>query len=195
MKEFWNKRFSEEKYIYGKEPNEFFKKELDKLKVGKLLLPAEGEGRNAVYAASKGWGVTAFDYSEEAKQKAFDLANENNVDIAYLVSDYDSVSFPKDYFDAVALIYAHTPEWKNVYPRILGYLKPGGVLIIELFNKKQINNASGGPKDTDMLVNADELEINLAGISQVKAWDETIELAEGDYHLGKADVVRCIGIK
>ncbi len=36
-------------------PNHFFKEQIDKISVpGKLLLPGEGEGRNAVYAA-KAW--------------------------------------------------------------------------------------------------------------------------------------------
>lgn len=45
---------------YGTEPNAFFKAQLDQLTPGRLLLPAEGEGRNAVYAAKKGWEVAAF---------------------------------------------------------------------------------------------------------------------------------------
>ena len=52
MKDFWNERYDEESYAYGNSPNVFFKQQLDKLKVGSLLLPAEGEGRNAVYALS-----------------------------------------------------------------------------------------------------------------------------------------------
>ena len=52
MKEFWNERFSSEEYIYGTEPNLFFKSELDKRTPGDLLMPAEGEGRNAVYAVN-----------------------------------------------------------------------------------------------------------------------------------------------
>ena len=55
MKEFWNERYSQEAYAYGTEPNAFFKSRIDQLSPGKLLLPAEGEGRNAVYAATKGF--------------------------------------------------------------------------------------------------------------------------------------------
>lgn len=54
MKEMWDKRYGNTEYAYGEEPNAFFKKTLDKLDLkGSILLPAEGEGRNAVYAAKK----------------------------------------------------------------------------------------------------------------------------------------------
>ena len=42
---FWNERYVSKEYVYGKEPNTFFKDFIhQKLRVpGKLLLPAEGE--------------------------------------------------------------------------------------------------------------------------------------------------------
>ncbi|MGQ9644743.1 MAG: SAM-dependent methyltransferase, partial [Ignavibacterium sp.] len=51
-KQYWNERFSSEDYIYGTEPNTFLKEQLENLKPGKALFLGEGEGRNAVYAAT-----------------------------------------------------------------------------------------------------------------------------------------------
>ncbi len=73
-KDFWDKRYSEEEFAYGTTPNEFVKSVIDKLKPGKALFLGEGEGRNAVYAASLGWNVDAVDFSESAKEKALKLA-------------------------------------------------------------------------------------------------------------------------
>ena len=70
MKEFWNERYRQNEFAYGEEPNEFLKEQLAKLQPGSILFPAEGEGRNAVYAAQSGWQVSAFDISEEGKKKA-----------------------------------------------------------------------------------------------------------------------------
>ena len=42
MKEMWGQRYAETEYIFGTNPNEFFKQELDKLEPGKILRPAEG---------------------------------------------------------------------------------------------------------------------------------------------------------
>ncbi len=69
-KEMWNKRYARTDFVYDTVPNEFFKQQLLKLTPGKILLPAEGEGRNAVFAAKKGWKVDAFDSSIEALKKA-----------------------------------------------------------------------------------------------------------------------------
>jgi len=74
MKQFWNQRYTEKDMVYGREPNAYFKAFIDSHKSGTLLLPADGEGRNAVYAASKGWHVDAFDFSEVARERAMDFA-------------------------------------------------------------------------------------------------------------------------
>ncbi len=90
--DFWNERYAEDKYAYGIEPNDFVKQELQKLKPGKILFPAEGEGRNAVYAAQLGFDVYAFDPSEEGRRKALKLARENNVNINYQLAGYSNCS-------------------------------------------------------------------------------------------------------
>ncbi len=195
MKDFWNERYALPEYVYGKEPNEFFRQEIDKLSGGHLLLPAEGEGRNAVYAAAMGWQVTAFDYSDEARRKALDLALEKGVNINYKVADFQSVSLAQDHFDVLAVIFAHAPDWQVVYPRLISYLKPGGTLILEIFNKKQMNNTSGGPKNPAMLLNADEVNKVFSTMSKLTVWEEETELLESQYHWGKADVTRCVAIK
>lgn len=69
MNEFWETRYKSPTYAYGTKPNEFFKESIDKLNPGRVLLPAEGEGRNAVYAAQRGWSAEAFDFSEAARPK------------------------------------------------------------------------------------------------------------------------------
>ena len=83
---FWDERYSSIEFVYGTEPNIFFKDELDKLNTGNILLPGEGEGRNAVYAAVKGWNVDAVDFSIIAKEKALNLAEENSVSINYEIT-------------------------------------------------------------------------------------------------------------
>jgi hypothetical protein len=51
MKVMWEQRYAAEEYAYGEEANAFFKTRLDRLPArGRLLLPAEGEGRNALLA-------------------------------------------------------------------------------------------------------------------------------------------------
>lgn len=197
MQDFWNDRFSQEGYSYGIEPNVFFKQHIDKLAAGKLLLPAEGEGRNAVYAARQGWQVTAFDYAEAGKKKALQLANQYQVSIHYLIADYDQVQLPQAHFDTIALIYAHVANWQARYARLFHFLKPGGYLIAELFAPQQLGLDSGGPKDPSLLVDTNQLKdlLQLQGFQQVDVWQEQVWLNEGKFHQGRAHVTRALAIK
>lgn len=140
MSDFWNVRYATDEYVYGTEPNLFFRENLLRLTPGKILLPAEGEGRNAVFAAKQGWQVTAFDNSIEGQRKALQLAKKEGVSISYLMNSFDSANFPTQYFDCIALIYTHMPanERNTNHRKLVSFLKPGGYLIIEGFSKNQL---------------------------------------------------------
>ncbi|MDZ7680803.1 MAG: class I SAM-dependent methyltransferase [Fodinibius sp.] len=99
--------FPKDSYIYGDTPNDFFKEQLDLLTPGKLLLPAAGEGRNAVCAAQQGWAVDAFDISQSGQQKALKLAEEKQVSINYFIDNYEEVEVVPETYNALGLIYAH----------------------------------------------------------------------------------------
>jgi hypothetical protein len=196
MKEFWNERYKELGYAYGEAPNVYFESCLKKLKPGKLLLPAEGEGRNGVFAASHHWIVDAFDISEEGKRKALLLAEKNKVAINYTISDFDSIDLPQQYYDAIALIYAHQHEAirKEVHQKSNGYL------IIEAFSKANIeyvikNPKIGGPKDIAMLYTVEEVQSDFPDFTWEEAYETTTSLNEGEYHVGEGAVVRLFGKK
>ena len=70
----WDERYRDSEYAYGEQPNKYLEEQLVKLPVGKILFPAEGEGRNAVFAARQGWQVSAYDISNEGQKKALQLA-------------------------------------------------------------------------------------------------------------------------
>ena len=107
---FWDERYSDNNFVYGTDPNEFFKEQLDLLKPGKILMLGEGEGRNGVYAAQKGWLVNAVDLSVKAKEKALTLAKRKNVNINYAVDDLQNYEPKKDFYDAAGLIFLHLNE-------------------------------------------------------------------------------------
>lgn len=116
----WNERYRTDEFAYGEQPNHYLKEQLEKLAVGKILFPAEGEGRNAVFAAKLGWTVSAFDISVEGKNKAIRLAETNNVTVDYHVGELQTLNYKTEQFDAIALIYAHFPaDIKSSYHRPL----------------------------------------------------------------------------
>jgi ubiquinone/menaquinone biosynthesis C-methylase UbiE len=193
----WDERYGAPDYAFGTEPNHFFKLQIDQIKPGKILMVAEGEGRNAVYAASKGWEVYAFDSSAEGRKKAMELAENKAVKIEYSLSDVEEVKYNENYFDAIGFIYIHLPEdrRKYLYNRMLNYLKPGGLLILECFSKDQLNYQSGGPKDVSMLLSEADLEKDFEGMEIIALKREVTFLQEGSYHQGEASVVRCMARK
>jgi len=196
MKTLWNERYAQKEYVYGRQPNEFLKNYIDNYKSGSLLLPAEGEGRNAVYAAKRGWEVYAVDYSIEGQKKAFEWAEQNSVKISYEVADLSEWQCDLE-LDAIALIYAHfTPKKRSViHQKLINNLKPGGTIILEAFSKKQIEYDSGGPKDPEMLYNTDLLKFDFSSLQIDFLQERLIELNEGRFHLGEASIIRMIARK
>lgn len=201
-KDRWNERYSNKEFAYGEAPNKYLKKELDKLKAGTILFPAEGEGRNAAYAAKMGWNVFAFDISVEGKKKAMQLAAINNVKIHYEVSELESIDYEEEKFDAIGLIYAHFPAAiKSHYHRILGnYLRKGGVVIFEAFSKKHLDYVQkedkvGGPKDIDSLFSIEEIKADFPNYDFEELEEIEIELNEGLFHNGKGSVIRFVARK
>lgn len=197
MKQFWNNRYAENEFAYGKEPNQFLKENIHLLPKRKILFVAEGEGRNAVFAAKNGFEVSAFDYSELGQKKALLLASENEVEISYLVSDVLELPYNENSFDAIVLIYAHFPSEirKEAHLKLISLLKPKGKILFEAFSKEQINYTSGGPKDRNLLFSEEEVKDELSGIRFDFLTTEIIKLNEGPNHQGEGSVIRFTGTK
>jgi len=197
MKNFWNERYSEKDYAYGEAPNVFFAEQITSLQVGNLILPAEGEGRNAVFAASLGWKVNAFDTSDAAKLKATLLAGKKGVTIEYTVDDAVSIFYPDNSADVVAFIFAHFPPSvrKQIHQKAIHWLKPGGKIILEAFNPNQLNNHSGGPKEISMLYTEEMIKNDFEGLEIEILHSVRTRLNEGKYHEGIADVIQFVGTR
>jgi 2-polyprenyl-3-methyl-5-hydroxy-6-metoxy-1,4-benzoquinol methylase len=198
----WNDRYSKDEFAYGEEPNNYLKEQLEKLTTGTILFPAEGEGRNAVFAAKLGWKVSAFDISAEGKNKALRLAAAKYVSIDYQVGELQTLNFRTKAFDAIALIYAHFPaDIKSFYHKLLDkYLRKGGIIIFEAFSKRHLgyiarNENVGGPKDIEMLFSIDEIKADFDNYEILELEEKEIELREGSFHNGLGSVIRFAGRK
>ncbi|MEL6675731.1 MAG: class I SAM-dependent methyltransferase [Bacteroidota bacterium] len=199
--EFWNQRYGLTEYVYGTTPNTFFAEQLAGLPPGRLLMPADGEGRNGVYAATLGWDVSCFDLSQEGQHKARNLAREMGVSIDYRVGELMSMDYPPASFDAIGLTYVHFPaELRQPYHLHLAqWLKPGGRIILEAFSQDQLRYKaqynSGGPPVLEMLYTPEMVEGLFSGFEVVFSEQKEVELREGAFHEGLASVVRYVGIK
>jgi len=197
MREMWNERYGTDAFIYGTKPNEFFKQQLDELQEGKIVLFGEGEGRNGVYAALKGWDVLALDWSEKAKEKALKFARQHNVLINYESGNYFDIQLEQGTFDAVGLIYIHQneEERKLLHKKAIEALKPGGTIIFEAFEKEQFGKKSGGPQNLDVLYSLEEIVTDFQDLDFKVFAKEKLLLDEGNGHQGEAFVIRFAGSK
>lgn len=198
----WNNRYKEQGHAYGKDPNLFFKEWLQKLEPGAILMPADGEGRNGVFAAESGWKVTSFDLSIAGQSKALELATERNVSIDYIVGDLEQLAFEQESFDAIGLIYAHFAADKksSLHKKLHTYLKPGGIIILEAFSKNhlelnKLDPKTGGPKEIDMLFSISEIMADFPNYDISILEEKEILLKEGRYHSGRSSVIRFVGKK
>ncbi|GAC1450007.1 MAG: class I SAM-dependent methyltransferase [Chitinophagaceae bacterium] len=194
--EFWNKRYETNDTVYGDEPNAYFKSFIDSHKPGSILLPADGEGRNAIYAAQKGWQVDAFDFSKVAQEKALQRAAEKKVKINYTVLEIEGYKACKQY-DAVGLIFVHLEPVlrKKFHTEIAKSLPAAGYLIFEAFAKEQKNRTSGGPKEEALLYDAPSICSDFQNLHILSCGQKEVDLQEGEFHKGRAHVLRLIGQK
>lgn len=203
MKEFWNNRYADKYFAYGTLPNEFFKETLEKYSLeGTILFPAEGEGRNAVFASKNGLDVFAFDISNEGQNKAMALAAQENVSIEYFVGQLDDADYHENQFDAIVLIFAHFPPHliQEVYNKLLSLLKPGGLLILEGFSEnnlamKKENPNVGGPQKKEMLFSIQKIKKAFSDLEILELEEKIIKLNEGIFHQGNGSVIRFVGRK
>lgn len=203
MKEMWNSRYSSTEFAYGTVPNQFFKETLSQLKPkGKILLPAEGEGRNAVYAAQQGLDVTAFDISSEGKKKTLQLAMNESVELKYEIGNLFELDLVNEKFDAAALIFAHFPApiLSKYHHKIADLIKDDGMIILEGFSKGNLpirirNPKVGGPDKIEMLFSIESVKNDFPDFEILKLEEVEVELNEGKFHNGKGKVIRFIGKK
>ena len=196
MKDFWNDRYANRAYAYGTEPNAFFKSQIDQRPAGRILLPAEGEGRNAVYAAKLGWEVVAFDQSEAGEKKAMQLAEATQTSISYRIED--AMDFNEaNAFDLIFYGFFHVPPTvlQPVYDHLNTFVKPNGLILLEGFSTKNMGRGSGGPQNEAMLFTTSRVKSLLHDFKTLKVWEEEIILNEGPFHQGNACVIRAIWVK
>jgi hypothetical protein len=203
MKELWNKRYQDPEYAYGLKPNEYLKTILGRIQhKGAMLLPAEGEGRNAVYAAGLGFDVTAVDISEQGKEKAMKWAQKKNLSIDYLVGDLKEVELEENKYDILVFIYAHFPSSmrKTIHLKFQKYLKKYGYIILEGFSTNHIevskhNKTRSGPPNIDMLFTKEMIADDFSSFETIEIAEKVIDLDEGAFHQGNSSVVRYMGRK
>jgi SAM-dependent methyltransferase len=116
---------------------------------GRVLDVACGHGRHLRYLSSLGFSVVGVDRDEEALRALGEIGG-----VEVRVSDIESGSWPfaPGEFDGVVVTnYLH----RQLFPDLVGALRPGGVLIYETFALG--NERYGRPSNPAFLLRPDEL--------------------------------------
>jgi len=197
MENFWDKRYAVDEYVYGTQANIFLKKHESVFPGKQLLALGEGEGRNAVYLATKGYDVLALDQSSVGKEKALALAERNHVSLEYQIGEASKFPLLEKGWAGIYSLFLHMPYVMRVvmHRRIVSSLKPGGVFLALYYTPEQLNNKTGGPPQLDWLVSADNLKTELKGLRFQLLKETEMKLVEGKGHSDTANVVQCIAVK
>jgi SAM-dependent methyltransferase len=189
----WEARFATPEYAFGKEPNEFLKSCKHLLPPsGRALAVADGEGRNGVWLAEQGLDVLAIDFSPSAQRKARALAAERHVDVTVIQADVHDWGYPQSAFDVVVEIFTQfsaPAERSRKWAGMRRALKSGGLLIIVGYTPKQLEYATGGPKQIENLYTRALLEREFGDFRDLTIVEEERELREGASHAGMSAVI------
>lgn len=194
-KSMWDEEYKTDEYMYGKQPNDFLKENHSLIPKGKVLMLAEGEGRNAVFLATLGYQVTAVDISSIGLEKAKKLAAENNVEVETICEDLQTFDLGNEQWEGIVSIACHLPPElrKDLYKRVELALKPSGVFFMEGYTPEQLNYKSGGPPLAEMMTSKEMLIEELPNITFSHLQELEREVIEGVNHFGLAAVVQAIG--
>lgn len=199
MSSMWDQRYSEPGFVYGTEPNDFLAEKAEHYlrPKGEVLSLAEGEGRNAVFLARRGFRVTGVDSSAVGLEKARALADTHGVRIETVVADLADFDLGVERWDGVVSIWCHTPPplRARLHRSVVAALRPGGVLLLEAYTPRQLEYKTGGPPTADLMMTLAAVREELAGLELLEAEETLREVREGRYHGGMSAVLQVVARK
>ncbi|MBI5494109.1 MAG: class I SAM-dependent methyltransferase [Deltaproteobacteria bacterium] len=197
MKEHWDLQYAQDGFAYGEAPNDFLAEVVGQLPPGRALFLAEGEGRNAVFLAGRGWEVTAMDLSEVGLGKARELAARRGTRLSTVQGDLATFELGNAQWDVMVAIWCHLPSAlrREVNRRIVEALRPGGMFVMEAYTPEQLTYRTGGPPNADMLPTLAALRTELAPLRFLQAEEKVREIHEGRLHNGMSAVVQVLAVK
>ncbi len=140
-RETWNAAFRNGN-SFSKKPTRLLVDTVKGVKPGAALVLAMGQGRNALYLASKGWKVTGVDISDVGLAEARKDAAARGLTLNAVNADIDKYDFGTDRWDLATMLYAGTS--KDWIARLKKAIKPGGMIVVEFFHDDPEDPYDGG---------------------------------------------------
>lgn len=163
---YWDERYRDKETVWGLAPNRFVEQEVGDLAPGRALDLACGEGRNAIWLASRGWTVVAVDFSAVAIDKG--RAGAAQLDAPHRIEWHvaDATTYETDAsVDLAVLCYFQVspPARRAAVSRAVAALAPGGTLLVVAHDSRNLTDGTGGPQDPSVLYTAADIAGDLTG--------------------------------
>ena len=190
--EAWDQRYAASELVWSREPNQFVAAELADLAPGTAVDLAAGEGRNAIWLASRGWSATAVDFSQVALDKGAQLVDEAGIGlegtVAWVCADATTWQ-PAEPVDLVVVAYLQLPaeDRRRAVRGAVTMLRPGGTLLLVAHDSTNLTEGTGGPQDPSVLMTAEDVLDDLSGldVEVVRAERVAREVRSADEHGGE----------
>ncbi|MGO4202556.1 class I SAM-dependent methyltransferase [Rhodococcus sp. TAF43] len=179
----WDERYSQADMVWGTPPNPVVVEFVTSLPAGRALDLACGEGRHALWLATRGWETTGVDYSKVAIEKAREIAKQSPRSVQqrlhYVCGDITTADV-SDY-DLVLMIFVHLEptQRRALVSRVIESLKPDGTLMILGHDAINLTQGVGGPPDPEILYTPEDLKHDLEGRLDVTVAERRYRDVEG----------------
>lgn len=178
----WDERYGATPLVWSAGPNELFASLVQDWPPGRALDVACGEGRTALWLASRGWAVRAVDFSPVGIDKGRRRARAEGLDVEWDVVDVVHADLGAGDFDLVVVLYLHlpAPQSEQVVQRCIRALAPGGRLVVIAHARDNIEHGVGGPQDPALLPTPEALAQWAHGLDVERCEHVLRETPDGD---------------
>lgn len=170
---FWEERYSKAAQsgspVWSLEPNEWIERVVAPLTPGTAVDLAAGEGRNALWLASRGWTATAVDFAPAGLAMGRERAAKAGLEVDWVTADATDWVSPTP-VDLVVIAYLQLPAapLARVIENAVSSLAPGGTLALIGHDRENLEHGVGGPQDPSVLYDLDVLRSAAADLEIIE---------------------------
>jgi SAM-dependent methyltransferase len=161
--QFWEERYRAHAAVWSGRPNLQLVAETTELTPGAALDVGSGEGADAIWLASRGWQVTAVDFSTTALQRGAVHADALGADVAgrirWVHADLTTWAPTEGAFDLVSAQFLHLPAAQRqvLFAKLATMVAPGGSLLIVGHHPSDLQTTMPRPPIPDLFFTAEQI--------------------------------------
>ena len=144
------------------EPNQFVVQHLASLAPSKMVDLAGGEGRNALWFASRGWQVENVEISKVALAKFLERAERDGLTASCVATEANALSAKFNLAaDLLVIAYLQMPiqDLSQALTNAVSQLNPGATVFGVFHAKRNLTEGFGGPPMSEVLPSPAELSV------------------------------------